>query len=153
MTYLEAKIPPPVVALGVGVLMWLASLVVPPLELPRLFRVGIALALVCTGFSLGLAGVLSFVRAKTTVNPTKPTSTSSFVSTGVYRLTRNPMYLGLLLILLGWATFLSNAVAFLFSPLFVLYINRFQIVPEERVLSSKFGAEFAEYKQRVRRWL
>ncbi|HEV8366930.1 MAG TPA: isoprenylcysteine carboxylmethyltransferase family protein, partial [Pyrinomonadaceae bacterium] len=75
------------------------------------------------------------------------------VSTGVYRFTRNPMYLGLLLTLLGWAAFLSNPASLLFVPIFVLYINRFQIKPEEQVLSSLFGAEYMAYKSRVRRWL
>jgi protein-S-isoprenylcysteine O-methyltransferase Ste14 len=75
------------------------------------------------------------------------------VTTGVYRFTRNPMYLGLLLTLLAWAAFLFNPVALLFVPIFVLYINRFQIKPEEQVLSSLFGAEYMAYKGRVRRWL
>lgn len=153
MNSLELKIPPPLVAIGVALLMWLTSLVVAPFELPRVLRVSAALAFVFVGLGFDLAGLVSFLRAKTTVNPMKPASTFSFVITGVYRVTRNPMYLGLLLVLLGWATFLANALAYLLAPLFVLYINRFQIVPEERVLSAKFGAEFSVYKARVRRWL
>ena len=153
MSSLELKVPPPLVALCVALLMWLTSLVVAPFEVPFLLRVSASLALAVVGLGSSLAGLLSFMRAKTTVNPTKPTSASSLVSTGVYRFTRNPMYLGLLLVLLGWATFLANAVAFLVAPLFVLYINRFQITPEERALSSLFGAEFSAYKARVGRWL
>ncbi len=87
------------------------------------------------------------------MNPIKPGAASSLVSSGVYRFTRNPMYLGLSVTLLGWAMFLSNPLALLAVPLFVLYINRFQINPEERVLSSLFGAEYAAYKEKVRRWL
>ena len=75
------------------------------------------------------------------------------VSAGPYRFTRNPMYLGLLLTLLAWAVFLFNPVVLLFVPIFVLYINRFQIKPEEQVLSSLFGAEYMAYKGQVRRWL
>lgn len=153
MSSLELKVPPPLVALCVALLMWLASLVVAPFEVPFLLRISASLVFVFVGLGLSLAGLVSFMRAKTTVNPTKPSSTSSLVSTGVYRFTRNPMYLGLLLVLLGWSTFLANVVAFLFAPLFVLYINRFQITPEERALSSLFGAEFSAYKARVRRWL
>jgi protein-S-isoprenylcysteine O-methyltransferase Ste14 len=63
------------------------------------------------------------------------------------------MYLGLLVTLMGWAVFLSNPLAWLAAPLFVLYINRFQINPEERVLSALFGAEYSDYKEKVRRWL
>jgi protein-S-isoprenylcysteine O-methyltransferase Ste14 len=153
MSSLELKIPPPLAAIGVALLMWLTSRVVGPLEAPYGLRIGATLALVVVGLGFDLAGLLSFVRAKTTVNPIKPASTSSLVVTGVYRVTRNPMYLGLLLVLLGWATFLANGAAFLLAPLFVLYINRFQIAPEERVLSAKFGAEFSAYQARVRRWL
>jgi protein-S-isoprenylcysteine O-methyltransferase Ste14 len=153
MSFLELKIPPPLVAIGVALLMWLTFWVVGPLEVPYGLRIGATLAFVVVGLGFDLAGLVSFVRAKPTVNPIKPASTSSLVITGVYRVTRNPMYLGLLLVLLGWATVLANGVAFLLAPLFVLYINRFQIAPEERVLSAKFGAEFSAYQARVRRWL
>ena len=98
-------------------------------------------------------GFASFRRAKTTVNPMKPDSASSLVVSGIYDLTRNPMYLGFLVILVGWAFFLSNALGFIFLPLFVLYMNRFQIEPEERALASVFGEAFASYRSRVRRWL
>jgi protein-S-isoprenylcysteine O-methyltransferase Ste14 len=83
----------------------------------------------------------------------RPDQATSLVASGVFAHTRNPMYLGLLFGLTGWAVYRSNAVAFLFLPAFVAYINRFQIVPEERVLTSLFGQEFASYKSRVRRWL
>jgi protein-S-isoprenylcysteine O-methyltransferase Ste14 len=75
------------------------------------------------------------------------------VSGGIYRFTRNPMYLGRLLQLAGWAVFLSNALAALLLPVYVLYINRFQVQPEERALLERFGSEYAAYQQRVRRWL
>jgi protein-S-isoprenylcysteine O-methyltransferase Ste14 len=78
---------------------------------------------------------------------------SALVTGGVYRLTRNPMYLGLLLDLLAWAVFLWAPLALAVLPIFVLYIHRFQIVSEERALSSLFGSEYADYKQLVRRWL
>ena len=153
MNFLELKIPPPLVAIGVALLMWLTSRVVGPFAVPYGLRIGATLAFVVVGLGFDLAGLVSFVRARTTVNPIKPASTSSLVVTSVYRITRNPMYLGLLLVLLGWATFLANGVAYLLAPLFVLYVNRFQIVPEERVLSVKFGVEFSSYQARVRRWL
>ena len=78
---------------------------------------------------------------------------SCVVTWGVYSITRNPMYLGLLMILTGWAIFLSNALALLFLPLFVLYINRFQIKPEERALTAIFGQDYLAYQGRVRRWI
>ena len=153
MSSLELKVPPPAVALLFGLLMWLASSLVAPVEVPSAFRVGAPLVLVSVGLVFGVAGMISFWRAKTTMNPTKPTATSVLVTSGAFRITRNPMYLSLLLYLLAWAVYLSNWLALLFVPVFVLYINRFQIRPEERALSSLFGQEYAAYKERVRRWL
>ena len=153
MNDLELRVPPPVLALCLALLMWFTSSLVPPVVVPFGVRVGIALALVVIGQSISISGMVSFRRAKTTINPIKPSAASSLVTSGVYRYTRNPMYLGLLVTLIGWAMFLSNPLALLAAPLFVLYINRFQINPEERVLSSLFGAEYAAYKEKVRRWL
>ena len=153
MSSLELKVPPPAVALLLGVLMWLASSLVAPVAVPFVPRVTVALMLASVGLVVGLAGMISFWRAKTTINPTKPTVTSSLVTNGTFRFTRNPMYLSLLLYLLAWALYLSNVLALLFVPVFVLYINQFQIRPEERVLSTLFGPEYAAYKGRVRRWL
>lgn len=153
MSWLELKVPPPVLALLLGLLMWLASSLVAPVEVPFGPRVGVALVLASVGLVFGLTGMVSFWRAKTTINPTRPTATSSLVTSGAFRFTRNPMYLSLLLYLFAWAAYLSNLLALLFVPVYVLYINEFQIKPEERVLSSLFGPEYAAYKGRVRRWL
>jgi protein-S-isoprenylcysteine O-methyltransferase Ste14 len=153
MSSLELKVPPPAVALLLGFLMWLASSLVAPVEVPFGLRVAMAVVLASVGLVVGLAGIVSFWRAKTTINPTKPTATSSLVTSGAFRFTRNPMYLSLLLYLLAWAVYLSNLLALVFLPLFVLYINQFQIKPEERALSTLFGSEYAAYKERVRRWL
>lgn len=112
----------------------------------------LAVVLVSAGFVTGIACVVTFRKAKKTIDPTKPHA-SALVTWGVYAISRNPMYLGGLVMLLGWAIFLSNALAFLFLPLYVLYINRFQIAPEERALTALFAETFATYRGRVRRWL
>jgi protein-S-isoprenylcysteine O-methyltransferase Ste14 len=150
---LELKIPPPAVAVLVGVAMWFASRSGPSVELPLLVRSIASVAFALAGGATALAGDLAFKRARTTINPFKPQNTSSLVTSGIYRLTRNPMYLGLLMVVLGWATFLCSAFALLGPVAFVAYITRFQIVPEERVLSAKFGSGYSEYLARVRRWL
>jgi protein-S-isoprenylcysteine O-methyltransferase Ste14 len=150
---LELKVPPPVLALLLAFLMWLVSSLVASLEVPFRWRAGAGLALALVGLGFSGAGVIAFRRVRTTINPHKPSAASSLVSGGVYHITRNPMYLGLLLLLLGWAAFLSNPLALLLVPVFVLYINRFQINPEERALSSLFGGEYAAYKRSVRRWI
>src|SRR6188472_646987 len=113
----------------------------------------IALALVVLGAAVAFAGVVAFRKARTTVNPMTPGASSSVVSGGVYRVSRNPMYLGFLLALAGWAVYLSNAASALLLPAFVLYMNTCQIEPEERALLAKFGPPFAQYMSRVRRWV
>jgi protein-S-isoprenylcysteine O-methyltransferase Ste14 len=153
MGSLEVKVPPPAVALLFGLLMWLASRLAAPVEVPFGVRVGAAVILAAVGLTFGVSGMVSFARAKTTMNPTKPGAASSLVTGGVFRVTRNPMYLSLLLYLLAWAAYLSNWLALLFLPVFVVYINELQIKPEERALSALFGAEYASYQARVRRWL
>jgi protein-S-isoprenylcysteine O-methyltransferase Ste14 len=153
MQALELKIPPPAVAVLIVGAMWGISLASPLLEMPAFIRVAVAVAIALAGGGFSLAGVISFRRARTTINPMKPETTSSLVCSGVYRVTRNPMYVGLLFVLVAWAVFLSSAWALLGPLAFVLYINRFQITPEERVLSAMFGTEYAAYKSRVRRWL
>lgn len=149
---LELRVPPPVVALIVAAAMWGISAIAPP-DLPAAYRIEAAILIAVIGAGFSISGVLAFRRAKTTVNPLHPEQAAALVRFGIYRITRNPMYVGLLLILLAWAVFLSSAWA-LFGPLaFMLYITRFQILPEERVLSGKFGADYAAYRASVRRWL
>ena len=153
MPSLELKVPPPAVALVIGVLMWLLSRAAPSLGFAIPASTLIAIILAVAGLGTAIAGVATFAKAKTTVNPTTPQASSSLVSWGIYSVTRNPMYLGLLLELTAWAIFLSNPLPFLLLPVYMIYINRFQIAPEERVLTSLFGSEFAAYQSRVRRWI
>lgn len=153
MRALELKIPPPLVALLVAGAMWGISLFVSSLEVPASTRVVMAAALALAGGCVSLAGALAIRRAHTTVSAMKPETTSSLVCSGVYSVTRNPMYLGLLLVLIAWATLLSTAWAWSGPLAFVLYLNSFQILPEERVLYAMFGADYGAYTSRVRRWL
>ena len=95
----------------------------------------------------------SFKKAHTTVNPLNPEACSTLVDTGIYRYSRNPMYLALLLALAGWGIFLGNFYALVLTIAFVLYMNRFQIRPEEKALEALFGTGFLEYRRSVRRWL
>jgi len=135
-----------------AVFMWLLSRATPSLHFDVPWHNVLAVVLVSAGFITGISGVVTFRKAKTTVNPVKPHA-SSLVTSGVYAISRNPMYLGGFTMLLGWTIFLSNPLAFLFLPLYVLYLNRFQIAPEERVLTSLFGETYVAYQARARRWL
>ena len=116
-------------------------------------QVIVAMMISLFGVLLVMAGGVSFRRAKTTVNPIDPTQTTELVVEGIYRYTRNPMYLGFLLMLLGWGTFLGGISSFLMLPLFVWVITQFQIIPEEQVLAEKFGISYQEYLAQVRRWI
>ena len=153
MHSLELKIPPPIVAAMIAIAMWGVTLITPLLEVRTLFRGSVTIAIALAGFAFSFTGIRSFRRAETTINPMKPEAASSLVSSGIYKVTRNPMYVGLLFVLVAWAVFLSSAWALLGALAFFLYIGRFQISPEERMLSKLFGAEYSSYKTRVRRWL
>ncbi len=149
---LETRIPPPVVALVMLLLMWNLAAWLPGPLAPS-WHGSAALALVAMGAAFDLAALWAFHQARTTINPMKPQTTTHLVTSGVYRLTRNPMYLGL-------GLFLAAAVVYLWSPWavlgplgFVAYINRFQITPEERVMRERFGADYTAWCARVRRWL
>jgi protein-S-isoprenylcysteine O-methyltransferase Ste14 len=153
MDVLERKIPP--VALFV---LFVVAINHISHEFVR-FTVNLPLSLVVflicfvvAGF-VGIAGVYEFRRAQTTVNPVKVDNASTVVDSGIFAYTRNPMYLGLFLLLFGFAYWQQNLISIAFSFTFVLYMNRFQILPEERALESLFGASYIDYKQKVRRWI
>jgi protein-S-isoprenylcysteine O-methyltransferase Ste14 len=144
-------VPPPVVMAVCALLMWFLAFPVLDFGLPG--REFIAAAFILIALLVGASAVLGFHRAKTTLNPLAPGNASALVVRGIYRWTRNPMYLAMLLTLAGWACIVSNAAALAILPLFVAYLTRFQIVPEERALQARFGAEFETYRKKVRRWL
>jgi protein-S-isoprenylcysteine O-methyltransferase Ste14 len=148
---LEHRIPPPIVAACTAALMLGLAWVAPALTFP--IPSAIAFAVAAVGVSFDAIALLHFLRRRTTLNPLKPDSASALVTGGIYRFTRNPMYLGLATLLLAWAIYLGNLAALAGVPLFILYMNRFQIAPEERALEARFGAEYIAYRTRVRRWL
>jgi protein-S-isoprenylcysteine O-methyltransferase Ste14 len=149
---LELKVPPPVVALLTGTLMWGIARYTPVIAEARSIRRGLIAVLAVAGCSLILSTALSFRRARTTVHPENPEKTTTLVTAGFYRLSRNPMYLGLVLMLMAWFIKLAAPFALLGPVLFVGYIGRFQIAPEERILRAKFGADYEQYAAKVRRW-
>jgi protein-S-isoprenylcysteine O-methyltransferase Ste14 len=153
MLNLEHRVPPPIVGLLVALAMWLLAKVPPAFAVTPWLRQGVALLLVAGGVTFDFLGLLAFVRQRTTVNPMRPENASALVTAGVYRVTRNPMYVGMALLLTAWAVDLASPWPFLGPVAFVLYMNRFQIASEERALQARFGAEWATYAARVRRWL
>ena len=153
MSALELKVPPVVGVLAFAGTMWLVARATPAWAFDFPGRLVISVILAGIGVAVAFAGVGAFRRAATTVNPTRPEAASALVTSGLYRFSRNPMYLGLLLVLTGWAVALAHPVALLFLPAFVAYMNRFQIDPEERALRQAFGPAFDAYARSVRRWL
>jgi len=153
MRFLELKIPPPAVAAIAAVAMWLLARALPALDLAIPAREPAAILAALIGIVADLAGLVEFRRARTTINPLKPHTATALVAGGIYQFTRNPMYLGLAFILLGWSIHLSNPACLAVLAAFIGYLDRFQIAPEERILASRFGDAFAAYRARVRRWL
>lgn len=153
MSTLELKIPPLLLVLIFGILMWFFSLYTQVSLFSKNLHLSLAIIFLILGLAFIVAGVISFKRHNTTVNPTTPEATSTLVTSGVYRFSRNPMYVGFLLLLLSWGLYLSSIVVFVIPVVFVLYMNQFQIKSEEKILDTIFGNEFDKYKSHVRRWL
>ncbi len=152
MKFLELKIPPPGYAIIIGLLMWslnkyfpISHWVISPWN-----RVGIVL--IVLAFMMDLSSLYLFLKKHTTPSPFSPKKASSLVTTGLYQYTRNPMYVGLLVILTGYAIWLGSVTPFFLLPVFYWLITHMQIKPEEAILKEMFGTDYQIYKSRVRRW-
>lgn len=150
---LELKIPPVILVAIFCILMYQVYVLVPVLRFDYSYSKVFSISLCSLGVFIIVSGVISFRREKTTVNPLRPGEASALVTRGVYRLTRNPMYLGMAVILFAWAVYLSSFFSFVIAGLFIPYMNQYQIKPEERFLIELFGDSYYEYKSRVRCWL
>lgn len=150
---LELRIPPLLLTALFAAVMVAVALATPSLSLSVPASMWLGAIVAVAGLAVCAGGVAAFRRASTTVDPTRPDKASSLVRDGIYRYTRNPMYLGFLLMLVGLAFFLGNWPALVVALAFAPYMNRFQIEPEERALARLFGAEFDRFRAEVRRWL
>lgn len=153
MKSFQLRIPPAMLVMVFAAAMFGLAWLVPSAAIDIPARLSAAASLAALGGAVAIAGVMAFRQHRTTVNPLTPKQASALVATGIYRFSRNPMYLGFLVALVGWAIFLANGAAALALPAFVLYMNAFQIKPEEQALAEKFGHQFTAYTQAVRRWL
>jgi len=149
---MELKVPPALVFVCFGLIMYLLAEFLPIGYFDFYGRMLLVKILVGLGVLISIMALLQFGRAKTTIDPTKPDKASSLVVGGIFKFSRNPMYLSLLLILLALGVFLGNAFNILIAATFVGYMNRFQIIPEERILLEKFGRSFKDYCILTRRW-
>lgn len=151
---LELRIPPLAVLAVFGGVVWAATALTPEWTTGQwhLARRVLAAALISLGAVVAIAGVREFRQHKTTVNPMRPDASSTIVESGIYRWSRNPMYLGMHLSLLGWSVWLGNPWGLVVAQAFPAYITQFQIIPEERLLAAQFGPPYANYTRRVSRW-
>lgn len=150
---LELKVPPPIVALALAAAMYGAARALPEWRFGSAASGWLAAALAIVGGVVLVFAVIPFIRNKTTIDPRKPERTSTLITGGIYGWTRNPIYLADTLLLLAWAAYLGNPVAFALPIVFVFWMNAFQIRPEERILRARFGGQYEDYCRRVDRWL
>ena len=149
---MKLKVPPVFIFLLFALLMYLLAKWLPVGYFDFFGRVYVMMALLVVAAIVGVIALIQFFRAKTSVDPANPSKVSSLVTDGLYKYSRNPMYLALLLLLVAWGLWLGNAFNTLLAALFVGYMNRFQVLPEEEALLKAFGKEYQQYLTNVRRW-
>ena len=152
MGWLEHKVPPPIVMVIIAALMWMGHVWLGG-DLARGLLLVLGFAFCVAGVAVAVTGFRTMVAARTSPSPTQIDLAKHLVTGGIYTRTRNPMYLGMALLLIGVAALFANAWLLLGPIAFALFIQRFQIKPEERVLLEKFGADYQAYQRRVRRWI
>ena len=151
MMHIKTKIPPPLVALTFGFLINYTKNIFPKIEIKNEIIFGSFM--IISGLIIILSAIILFKKYQTTITPLNPSNATKLITDGIYKFSRNPMYLGLLLVLVGISIILSLTGGFFFILLFILYMNLFQIIPEENAMVDLFKDEFLEYKKNVRRWI
>ncbi len=149
---MDLKVIPVVQVLIAVILMLIISKLLPSLTLSLPAHTIIALLGLFIAITVGIAAVISFNKHKTTVNPTKPETSSTIVSSGIYSFSRNPMYLAMLIALVSLAYYLQHLASLPIILIFIGYMTRFQIIPEEKMLTKLFGQQYIDYQVKVRRW-
>ncbi len=146
-----SKIPPPVVALILVISNYFSSKKIDLIHIT--FQTSIAIFILFVGLLILINPVLKFIKSKTTINPIKFKKVNKLVTSGIYKYSRNPMYLGFLIIVISSSIFYLNIYSILTPLFFYIWINRFQIKREEIFLTEKFGKEYLSYKNKTRRWI
>ena len=145
------KIPPPLIVLVLIVSIYFSSKKIDPINIP--LQLEISIFILSAGILIFVNPVLQFIKSKTTVNPIQFEEVNKLVTSGIFKYSRNPMYLGMLMIVLSTSIFYLNIYSILTPLLFMLWINKFQIKREEEFLIEKFGDEYLSYKKKTRRWI
>ena len=148
---MKTKIPPPIITLICIVLNYLSTYLINPIKFPNTKIISGLIFLL--GLFTAIFAILLFKKDKTTVNPIDPEETTTLVTTGIFSITRNPMYLGLFFLISSTVLFFGSWLGIIILVIFVWYINKFQIIPEEQAMEKLFGKKYNEYKKNVRRWI
>lgn len=151
MKKLELLIPPPIITLIAAFISWGCARLFPGFE--DYGSLGLALLFMVVGSVFGFSGIKIIRSYQTTMNPKNPENSTTLVTTGIFKYTRNPMYFGLFLNLLGLAIYFGNPFSLLGPLFFLSYLTQFQIKPEEERLLQKFGEAYRQYKKQTRRWI
>ena len=151
MIDIKTKFPPPLVALTFGFLINYTKNIFPKIEIKNEIIFGSFM--IISGLIIILSAIILFKKYQTTITPLNPSNATKLITDGIYKFSRNPMYLGLLLVLLGISIIINLTGGFFLIPLFILYLNLFQIIPEENAMVDLFKDEFLDYKKNVRRWI
>ena len=151
MIDIKTKFPPPLIALTFGFLINYTKNIFPKIEIKN--KIIFGSSIIISGLIIILSAIILFKKYQTTISPLNPFNATKLMTDGIYKFSRNPMYLGLLLVLVGISTILNPFGGFFLIPLFVLYLNFFQIIPEENAMADLFKDEFLDYKKNVRRWI
>ncbi len=150
---MKTKIPPPIVLLIWVSIMWLIANFTSSWKFVFPAQQTISITLLALGVLIDVTAIVSFLKARTTVNPVSPEKASRLVTTGMFRFSRNPMYLGMLLVLFAWFLYLGSLLNLVAIFLFYLFISTFQIEPEEQAMLKLFGDAYQDYCTKVRRWI
>jgi len=148
---MKTKIPPPIIALICIVINYLSTYLINPIKFPNIEIIGGLILLL--GVATAVLATLLFKKDQTTVNPRNPEEATTLVTSGIFSITRNPMYLGLFLSISSTILFFGSWFGIIILMFFVWYINKFQIIPEEEAMEKLFGGKYSEYRQKVRRWI
>ena len=148
---MKTKIPPPILALLTIGLIYLSALIFAPLTFN--YEGTLSILSVIIGFACVIPSFKLFTQYKTTISPLTPSETTALVTEGMYRYSRNPMYLGLLLLTISSTIWFGTWFGIILNAIFIYLINLLQILPEEEALLDIFGKEYEDYKKKVRRWI
>ena len=148
---MKTKIPPPILALLMIVIVYFSSLIIEPFTFG--YRIALSVFIVVIGLACAIPSFRLFAKHKTTISPFTPSETTALVTVGMYRYSRNPMYLGLVLLNIAATIFFGTWLGIIIVATFIFLLNLLQIIPEEEALLDIFGEEYIEYKKKVRRWI